>query len=297
MLFNRHKLLLGLLESLGGNVGATDFQKHLFLFTRLYERRRSFEFLPYRFGCYSFQAAADKRKLIAQGRLLDDTDWQIAEPKLSYMQALSTADRARISTYASQKGQLSGKRLIRHVYTNYPYFAVRSEIAEKHLSKEEYAKVLAARPKKRRRPALFTIGYEGQSIESYVNRLIENDVRLLVDVRKNPISRKYGFSKSALSGFCKNFGIAYAHLPDLGIPGSLRRSLADQEDYDRLFDRYEKEILPRNSEWIHHLIQLYTEYKRLALTCFEREHTQCHRDRVAKAVVARSQADITFEHL
>lgn len=297
MLFNRHKLLLALLESLGGNIGATDFQKHLFLFTRLFEKERSFEFVPYRFGCYSFQAAADKRKLVAQSRLFDDSNWRIARPKLSYQQALPKADQARIKTYVEHHGKLSGKRLIRHVYMNYPYFATRSEIAETHLSKAEYAKILAARPKKRRKPVFFTIGYEGRSIESYLNRLIENDIRLLVDVRKNPISRKYGFSKSALSNICKSFGIAYVHLPDLGITGDLRRNLADQDDYEQLFDHYEKEILPRNIEWIQHLIKLFSQYKRLAVTCFEREHSQCHRDRVAKAVAAKSQNDITFAHL
>lgn len=297
MLFNRHKILLALLESLGGSVGATDFQKHLFLFTRLFETEKSFEFLPYRFGCYSFQAVADKRKLVNQGLLVDDKNWRIAKPKLSYLQALLSKDRTRVKAYVDRHGNLTGKRLIRHVYNNYPYFAINSEIAESHLSDTEYANVVAARPKRRRKPMFFTIGYEGRSVESYLNRLIENDIRLLVDVRKNPLSRKYGFSKSALSSLCKNFGIEYVHLPELGIAGELRRNLVDQQDYERLFEHYEKEVISRNSEWIQHLLDLSSEYKRLAITCFEHDHTQCHRDRVLKAVSATAETDIAFAHL
>ena len=290
-------MLLALLESLGGDIGATDFQKHLFLFTRLFETDKSFEFLPYRFGCYSFQAVADKRKLVSQGLLVDDKNWRIAKPKLSYLQALLPTDRTRVQAYIDRHGKLTGKRLIRHVYKNYPYFAINSEIAESHLTDSEYANVIAARPKRRRKQMFFTIGYEGQSVESYLNLLIENDIRLLVDVRKNPLSRKYGFSKTALSGLCKKFDIHYVHLPELGIAGELRQNLVNQQDYDRLFEHYDKEVIARNPEWIQHLIGLLSEYKRLAITCFERDHSQCHRDRVLKAVSTRADSDIAFAHL
>ena len=47
--------------------------------------------------------------------------------------------------------------------------------------------------------AFFTIGYEGRAIDEYMNLLLENHVKVLCDVRKNPISRKRGFSKTALS--------------------------------------------------------------------------------------------------
>ena len=296
-MFNRQKLLLALLESLGGTVGATDFQKHLFLFTRLYERERSFEFLPFRFGCYSFQAAADKRKLVSQGRLADESDWRLVDPDISYRHVLSKDNQMRIKSYVDQHGNLSGKRLIRHVYVNYPYFATRSEIAKSHVSDAEYQTILEARPKKRRKQAFFTIGYEGQSVESYLNRLLDNDIRLLVDVRKNPISRKYGFSKGALSSLCESFGIAYLHIPTLGIPGELRRNLDTQDDYEQLFKHYEQEVLPQNTESIQQLTRLVTEYKRIAITCFERAHVQCHRDRVAKAVATEAPPQVAFAHL
>jgi hypothetical protein len=39
---------------------------------------------------------------------------------------------------------------------------------------------------------IYTLGYEGISLEAYINKLIKNDVKLLCDVRKNPLSRKFG---------------------------------------------------------------------------------------------------------
>jgi len=63
MLFERQRVLLTLLDALGGKVALTDFQKLLFLYTRQ-EAEPSYEFVPYRFGCFSFTSYADKRRLI-----------------------------------------------------------------------------------------------------------------------------------------------------------------------------------------------------------------------------------------
>ncbi len=131
---------------------------------------------------------------------------------------------------------------------------------------------------------LFTIGYEGDSIDGYLNRLIRNNVHLLCDVRKNPLSRKTGFSKRQLAGYCEKVGIAYRHLPELGIPGSRRRELNSREDYDALFEEYEREDLPLAGNAIEELGRLLKEHKRIALTCFEKDHECCHRHCVAEAM-------------
>ena len=62
-------------------------------------------------------------------------------------------------------------------------------------------------------------------IEAFINNLIQNDIRLLCDVRKNPLSRKFGFSKGKLSHILDTIGIKYVHIPDLGIESDKRRSL------------------------------------------------------------------------
>ena len=65
-MFYRRKVLLGLLEALNRQVPKTDMQKYLFLVSREQENP-SYYFVPYHFGCYSFQADADKRTLAKYG--------------------------------------------------------------------------------------------------------------------------------------------------------------------------------------------------------------------------------------
>lgn len=71
---------------------------------------------------------------------------------------------------------------------------------------------------------LFTIGYEGSSLDGYLNRLIKNNVRTLIDLRRNPLSRKYGFSKKTLAETVKKLGIDYVHIPELASPPSGARN-------------------------------------------------------------------------
>jgi uncharacterized protein (DUF488 family) len=59
---------------------------------------------------------------------------------------------------------------------------------------------------------LFTIGYEGKGIEKFLNSLIKNNIKVLCDVRKNPLSRKFGFSKTKLEHLCKQIEIYYIHM-------------------------------------------------------------------------------------
>ncbi len=297
MIFYRQKTLLALLQTLGGNLSATDFQKYLFLFTRLCEKEKSYDFVPYRFGCYSFQATADKQKLIDKGYLKDVSGWELAKTDLSYVKRLNKGDDKKMVIFAERYGHLRGKPLIRHVYENYPYYAINSEIADDILSAEKHAAVKKAKPARRHKPSFSTIGYEGGSVEVYLNKLIENDVRLLVDVRKNPLSRKYGFSKRTLSTLTNNLGIEYVHLPDLGITSADRKSLHTQQDYDKLFARYDQTVLKEQTGALQQLLTMYKSKKRLAITCFERDHYQCHRSRVANAIEAMSNGEIVTQHL
>lgn len=297
MLFYRQKILLALLEALGGELPATDFQKYLFLFTKLCEKEKSYDFVPYRFGCYSFQATADKNKLIGKGYLKDSSGWEISKVNLNYTRVLNKGDDKKINLFVSQYRSIKGKELIQHVYKNYPYYAINSEIAEDNLDAMELEKVNKLRPLKSDKFTFATIGYEGGSVETYLNRLIKNDIRVLVDVRKNSISRKYGFSKNTLSSLLKKVGIEYAHIPDLGIPSSDRKELKTQLDYDRLFDKYEKTVLKNHTEALDHLYAIYKNSKRVAITCFEKEHDQCHRSRVATAIELMSDGEVTAQHL
>ena len=71
-------------------------------------------------------------------------------------------------------------------------------------------------------PTLFTLGYEGLTIEAFIARLQAAQVKTVVDVRELPLSRKKGFSKSAFCAALSAHGIAYLHAPALGCPKPIR---------------------------------------------------------------------------
>ena len=118
----------------------------------------------------------------------------------------------------------------------------------------------------------------------FPNRLIRNNVQTLVDVRRNPLSRKYGFSKTTLSDTVQKMGIEYRHLPELGIASDKRQELNTQADYDRLFDAYEKNDLKKNKAALQQLFSIFLDRRRVAITCFEAHVCMCHRGRVANAL-------------
>lgn len=296
MLFERQRVLLTLLDALGGNITATDFQKLLFLYSQQ-ESKPSYEFVPYRFGCFSFTSYADKRRLIERGLLVDDEHhWQLTSAghdtaRNSAVSPLSAAAFNR--THRS----LRGNSLIAEVYRRFPYYATRSEIVKKVLtSKDEQERVDQARPAPAS-PGILTIGYEGKTLEAYLNQLLRARVTVLCDVRRNPLSRKYGFSKGTLSRSCEGVGIRYEHLPQLGIPSDERRDLRTQADYDALFANYERKILPLQGQALSTITRMVQAGDSVALTCFELHHQQCHRHCVAEAIDRDSSGKLKASHL
>jgi uncharacterized protein (DUF488 family) len=132
--------------------------------------------------------------------------------------------------------------------------------------------------------ALFTIGYEGRTQDEYLALLTGAGVTLLADVRRNPVSRKKGFSKRTLAQGCAAVGIRYEHLPELGIASEKRKNLATQAAVDALFAEYEQAWLPQQGPALAQLRAWLDAGERMALTCFERAPRDCHRHCVADAL-------------
>jgi hypothetical protein len=276
---HRQKTLLGLLSVFQGRLLRRDFQKYLFLFTHEFEKQPSFEFVPYKYGCFSFQSYADKRRLVEVGALIDNEDWHLSNASICG----ELFDDGVFDRFYNRYSHLKGDALVQYLYRRYPYYAINSEIAARLMNNEEIASISDARPKAKA-PCFFTIGYEGASFEGYLNRLIRNNIKTLVDVRRNPLSRKYGFSKRTLSETVTKLGIEYIHMPELGIASDQRQELNTQADYDRLFAAYEKNELKKNKKALDQLLGIFLNRKRVAITCFEAQVCMCHRSRVAKAL-------------
>jgi hypothetical protein len=297
MLFDRQRVLLELLDALNEPVSATDFQKLLFLYTREGECTPSYDFVPYRFGCFSFTSYADKRRLVEQELIEDGETWKLTDQGRRIARA-GEKSPLPMARFARQYKSLRGNALMADVYQRYPYFATRSEIVAKVLSRQEdRARVEAARPAKSI-PGLVTVGYEGKTLEAYLNQLLQDGVTLLCDVRRNPLSRKYGFSKSTLSHASEGVGIRYEHLPELGIPSEKRQDLETQTDYDELFATYERTTLPKQTPALAKIAGwIQAEGQRVALTCYELLPQQCHRHCVSDALQKNFGPKLAAHHL
>lgn len=297
VLFARQRLLLQLLESLGGEAGKLDFQKLLFLYCQETGEEAPYDFVPYKFGAFSFTSYADRRKLIERGLLEDDESlWRITDEG---REAIGGRADLYLANFASRHRQLRGDALVAETYRRFPYFATRSEIAERVLAGDTAALArvrVACTPPSSGAP-LHTIGYEGHTLESYLNTLIGSGVTLLCDVRRNPISRKYGFSKSTLARGCEGVGIRYVHLPELGIASEQRQNLDTQADYDALFEDYEQDWLPQQGSALARIREWIGAGERVALTCYEHLPNQCHRHCVAEALEGLLGKDMHANHL
>ena len=276
---------MALLAANGGELDRVDLQKLLFLFTQQCEQSPSYEFVPFKKGCYSFTAMADKRSLVEKGFLTESEDWQLTETGKEKAVACPKDLRWKLTLFSDRRKELRGDSLVASVYRAYPYWATHSRIAPSVLASDDAAlsAIEKARPV-RATSVLCSIGYEGRSLEGYLNALLKAGVSVLCDVRKNAFSRKFGFSKTMLASVCPDLGIRYEHVPALGIESGERQELNELEDYQRLFLKYERTVLPKQTDPLERIAAWVKSGECVALTCFERLPEYCHRTRVAHAL-------------
>ena len=293
-MFYRRKIILALLQTFDGRLEKIRLQKLLFLVCKKQEIP-TYEFIPYRYGCYSYSANADLTTMVTKGFLSEDKNAFQKKDKLSYIKKLEEKDQRIIAEIKNLYGRMSANALIKHTYVNFPYWAINSEIATTVLSSPELEKVTQNKTTGTK-TTLFTIGYQGISLEEYLNRLVKNDVKVLVDVRRNPLSQKYGFSKSQLIKYCGSLGIKYLHIPEVGIQSELRQELNTQADYDKLFANYCRS-LPKVLVQQQQILELLKLEKRIALTCFEADICQCHRKHLAQAIINLPDFKYELKHI
>ncbi len=278
-MFYRRKILLALLEVFGGSLAKTDCQKLVFLFCSR-RGKNYYDFFPHKYGNFSFILSQDRSRLADLGFLTSHSEFQLKDG-YSYLHQVEKKDRVALYALVEEVGDLRGDDLIRKIYLEFPHYTSRSHIANKVLTQEEYELVRHAWNKDKS-PCLFTIGYEGLSVDAYLNMLVSNNIATLVDVRKNPISMKYGFSKTMLAESTKIAGISYIHISDLGISSDLRKDLTSPAAYQKLFDFYYLYILPEQQEALECLRGIIRDDGRVAITCFEADHQFCHRHKVTE---------------
>ena len=135
---------------------------------------------------------------------------------------------------------------------------------------------------------IFTIGYEGTTVPEFIAALNEGGVERVIDVRALPLSRRPGFSKSALRGALEEAGIEYVHLKALGTPADGRAAAraGRHADLERIYAGQLE--LPEAIAQSAEMLALADE-KPSALLCMEREPAHCHRTLLLGAVAADAE--------
>ncbi len=270
----RQKVLLSLLLRSPGQPTRTQLIKWLFLLRQegpLASDPTFHDFLPYHYGPFSFEAYNDVDAL-RRGGFLDGATLRVPTVRIAEVRALEArlpeGLRQAIAASMDRYVAMSDRELCADVYARYPWYATRSRLR------------CGQRNPPRARPAVYTAGYQERSLDKFLDILLRAGVTMLIDVRSNPLSRKYGFSRAALHHLSAKVGIEYRHYPDLGIDGALRRDVSSIAQHQELLDYYERAILPRRQSSIARVAKLI-EARPCALVCYEADPRDCHRGRLA----------------
>lgn len=129
---------------------------------------------------------------------------------------------------------------------------------------------------------VFTIGYEGLDIDDFMSLLADHGIETVVDIRELPLSRKPGFSKTALANVLNVSGLEYVHMVALGCPKPVRDGYREDGDWKRYTAGFLK-YLKTQKDAVAELGDL-VQSSNCALLCFEADFNFCHRSMVAEAV-------------
>ncbi len=135
-------------------------------------------------------------------------------------------------------------------------------------------------------------GYEGHTIKDLLDECERLHAAYVVDIRLNAISRKKGFSKTALSNALANAGVEYVHLRALGNPKDNRPGFAHPgtPEAERAHKRFNEEVLntPEADQQLGELAEL-TRQGNVIILCFEETPKCCHRHLVIQRLQAREK--------
>ncbi|MDX1981115.1 MAG: DUF488 family protein [Bryobacteraceae bacterium] len=274
-MFSKQRAILRLLENEGGSATRLRLVKLAFLLSREARAPKTgvYDFVPYRRGPFSFTLYHDLRGL-ENGGWVVEAEHEIRTSRDPEVETalLDRAFRETIDGVSRKCRKLSTSDLIADVYTQHPWFTLNSDAMEKRA----VTKPIAV-------PSVYTVGYEGITVDGLLDLLLRTRIDRLIDVRCNPIARRYGFHKSTLNRLCQDVKIEYVHVPSLGVPSAWRADLDSPASYQRLFKRYETEVLPSQATSIARVAALVAD-RATALMCMEADHNCCHRSRLAAAV-------------
>lgn len=279
-MLRRQRTTLALLHEAKQAVPATQLFKLMFLLaqeTFLKRDEAFYEFLPHKCGPYSFALNRELEALVSQCYLQEhhtgSTNTYTVTPLGTKEQRNVDSDTTRaVRLVYGKYGKLGIQPLLRDVYSRYPWFATRSELV--HLIPQDVPRRVVAPP------AVYTMGYEERSVDGFFDQLLRVGIRVILDVRANPISRKYGFAKKSLGTISGKLGMTYEHWPQLGISSGKRHGVETPSEFKQLFGYYDRVILPKVNADVMRMAD-HMRQTPSVLVCMERKAHDCHRSRLA----------------
>jgi len=277
-LFARQKAALDLIDRAGGMIEKTRLVKLAFLMRheQLPEDRSFYGFVPYHYGPFSFTLYHDMEKLAGAGWIESGDEGFRRINRGRKPSPMPVEYRNALDVIWQAYGKKGVTSLAHEVHARYLWYTARCTIATKRGAK------LPVAP-----PAIYTAGYEGLSLDDFLDRLLRAGIQQLIDVRKNPIARCFGFHRSTMARACERIDIRYHHMPDLGIPRELRMDLDSQAARERLFSLYREDILPEQEESIAQVQELMTATPSV-LVCMEAKPCECHRTHLGRELAKRT---------
>lgn len=285
-MLNRQKILLRLLGDNDGHCSKLQLTKLSFLLAqegRSEQLKTFYEFVPYKFGPYSFTLAHELGSLVKEGLLIISESEQVEltpKGKKLARQALEVRLARDIELLNQNYKALEQKKLIDFVYEKYPWYTANSQFPNKRKAKKIEAECKN-----------YTIGYQSLQVDGLLNRLLECGIKSIIDTRNNPISRRYGFHKSSLSKLSGLLGVKYEHCPEVGVPSSWRQELHTDNEYKTLFKKYEREVLKEAGATVERLAE-GMQHEQTVLLCRESLAKHCHRTVLARQLQAINGLEI-----
>lgn len=143
---------------------------------------------------------------------------------------------------------------------------------------------------------VYTIGYKGKSLETFINQLRAAGVDAVIDIRLRNTSHLAGYTKRDDLAFLlqEGFGIAYEHHPELAPTPEIRDAYLAAHDWAA----YEAQFLPLMTERRAEAMgqDILARYGSPCLLCAESTAEHCHRRLVAEYWAAHLP-DVTIVHL
>lgn len=287
----RQKVVLSLIEQMNDQspdgtlekVSRFQLVKWAFLLDKEAKMPTFYQFLPYLHGPFSFTLYHELNALIRNNYIIEPSNDIIQRTSDVAAPSIDSALENKIKNFCKKYCSMSTEELIEQVYSDYPWYTINA----KNLDHRK-----EIRPKAE--CAVYTAGYEGLQIDGFLNILLWAGIEQVIDVRFNPVARRYGFHKSTLSRLCGKLDIQYRHVPEVGISSESRANLRQQSDYKQLFENYKEGVLSAQQDVIKTIADSVA-FKPSVLVCMEADPCLCHRSHLAEQIANHTK--LAINHL